>query len=1208
MAVPGRSDTRAAFEGAKLSKDQDRGAADAFLSLRGPTAELIRTHDWASTPLGPIEGWPQSLRTATGLLVASPVPLVMLWGPEGVMIYNDAYSVFAGGRHPALLGSNVREGWPEVADFNDNVMKVGLAGGTLAYRDQALTLHRNGRPERVWMNLDYSPVPDESGRPAGVLAVVVETTERVLAERRQAAVIALDDAVADEQDPAEIAFMAARILGEALGAARVAYGEVEADEGLIVVPHDWTAEGLTSIAGVHRFRDYGTHFDALARGEAVRVGDVTRDPYTAADPGPALSLGVRAFLDVPLTERGRTVALLTVHSDAPRDWTDEEVEFARDFGERTRALVARRAAEAEVRAGRAELQNLTDNLPLLVAFVDSDLRYRFNNRAYQDWFGIAPQELVGKSLEEVLGDEAANKVMPYVRKVLGGERASFEQYMPYSRGGGRHIQVEYVPRRRPGGPVDGFYAMVQDVSERRRAGDRRDVLMRVTDALREGVDTAEMAQAAAEALGRHLGVDRVGYATLNAEAETVTVERDWTAPGVTPIAGTLRLRDWGDFIDDLKAGRLLRVEDVRGDPRTAHAVEDLETAHCRAFINVPVMEGGELVAMLFVNHGEPRTWDDQDVALAEEVAARVRTAVERTRAVAALRQSEARLRFLDELTTAAQASVDPQEILAIVTRRTARHLGVTNCAYADMDPDQDGFTIRGDWAAPGTASIVGHYSLAAFGKLAVQELSAGRPLIVDDNRAQLAPEEAANFQAIGISATICMPLVKEGRLLALMAVHHREPHRWTPAELATIREVTARSWAHIERVRSEAALRELNATLEERVERRTAELRTAHEALRQSQKMEAVGQLTGGIAHDFNNLLAGISGSLELMGKRLADGRTAGLDRYVEAAQGAAQRAAALTQRLLAFSRRQTLDPRPTEVNHLVREMEDLIRRSVGPAVEVEVRLDPDAWATRVDRSQLENALLNLCINSRDAMAPAGGRLTLATTNDRVEADGDCAAGDYVVLSVEDTGTGMPPEVIARIFDPFFTTKPIGQGTGLGLSMTHGFLRQSGGQVRVRSEVGSGTTMSLCLPRWTGPMETEGAGSTAPEAAEWGGGTLLVIDDEPTVRMLVAEVLSERGWRVLEAGDGASGLKVLEQPGRIDLLITDVGLPGGMNGRQVADAARVARPGLKVLFITGYAENAAVRDGLAGTGMEVMTKPFVMAELAARVAEMTEAG
>ena len=1130
----------------------------------------------------------------------------MLWGPEGVMIYNDAYSVFAGGRHPRLLGSNVREGWPEVADFNDNVMKVGLAGGTLAYRDQELTLFRHGKPERVWMNLDYSPVPDESGRPAGVLAVVVETTERVLAQRRQAAVIALDDAVADERDPVEIGHVAARILGEALGASRVAYADVEADAGLVVVPRDWTAPGQESMAGAHRSADYGAYFDDLRRGVPVRIDDVRRDPRTAPDPSRLLACGIEALMDVPLIEDGVTVALMAVHSDAPRDWTDEEVEFVRELGERARALIARRTAEAAVRAGQAELQNLTDNLPLLVSFVDSDLRYRFNNRAYHDWFGIAPQALVGKGLEEVLGPEAVERVMPHVRKVLAGEAVSFQQYMPYARGGGRHIEVEYVPRRRPGGAVDGFYAMVQDISERRRAEERRDVLMRVTDALREAADTAEMAQAAAEALGRHLNVSRVGYATLNAEAETLTVERDWTAPGVPSIAGTLRLRDYGDFIDDLKAGRLLRVEDVRGDPRTAHAVEDLEAAHCRAFINVPVTEGGELVAMLFVNHGDARVWDDQDVALAEEVAARVRTAVERARAVSALRQSEARLRFLDELTTAAQAATDAQEILAIITRMTARHMRVAICAYADMDPDQDGFTIRGDWAEPGSRSIVGHYSLADFGALAVRELGAGRAVVLDDVVAQLPPEEAATFQAIGIGATICMPLVKEGRLLALMAVHHKAPHDWTPAELATIREVTARSWAHIERVRSEAALRELNATLEERVERRTAELQTAHEALRQSQKMEAVGQLTGGIAHDFNNLLAGISGSLELMGKRLAEGRTAGLDRYVEAAQGAAHRAAALTQRLLAFSRRQTLDPRPTEMNRLVREMEDLIRRSVGPSVEVEVRLDPDAWPTRVDRPQLENALLNLCINARDAMAPDGGRLTVSTRNEPLEADGDCAGGDHVVLSVEDTGTGMPPEVIERIFDPFFTTKPIGQGTGLGLSMTHGFLRQSGGQVRVRSEVGRGTTMSLCLPRWTGPMEAEAAETAAHEAAEGGGRTVLVIDDEPTVRMLVLEVLRERGWRVLEAADGASGLRLLEQAGRVDLLVTDVGLPGGMNGRQVADAARVARPDLKVLFITGYAENAAVRDGLAGTGMEVMTKPFVMAELAARVGDMIE--
>ena len=387
------------------------------------------------------------------------------------------------------------------------------------------------------------------------------------------------------------------------------------------------------------------------------------------------------------------------------------------------------------------------------------------------------------------------------------------------------------------------------------------------------------------------------------------------------------------------------------------------------------------------------------------------------------------------------------------------------------------------------------------------------------------------------------------------------------------------------------------------------ELARAQDALRQSQKMEAVGQLTGGIAHDFNNLLAGITGSLELIERRLAEGRTDSIERYASIAQSSARRAASLTQRLLAFSRRQTLDPKPTDVNRLVNGMGDLIRRTVGPSIEVEVVGAGGLWLTKIDPSQLESALLNLVINARDAM-PDGGRITVETANKwldiREARERDVEPGQYVSLCVTDTGTGMPPDVIERAFDPFFTTKPLGGGTGLGLSMVHGFARQSGGQVRVYSELGKGTTMCLYLPRFAGELGAEEIDEELAPAQAAHGETVLVIDDEDSIRTLIAEVLTESGYRVLQAGDGPSGLKILNSNASIDLLISDVGLPGGLNGRQVADAAREKRPNLKVLFVTGYAENAVVGNGLLAAGMSVITKPFPITSLAARVQALIE--
>jgi PAS domain S-box-containing protein len=388
-------------------------------------------------------------------------------------------------------------------------------------------------------------------------------------------------------------------------------------------------------------------------------------------------------------------------------------------------------------------------------------------------------------------------------------------------------------------------------------------------------------------------------------------------------------------------------------------------------------------------------------------------------------------------------------------------------------------------------------------------------------------------------------------------------------------------------------------------------LRQTEEALRQAQKMEAVGQLTGGLAHDFNNLLTGISGSLELLQLRVAQGRLSELDRHFITAQGATRRAAALTHRLLAFSRRQTLAPKPTDVNQLVTGMAELIQRTVGPSVALEVTDAAGLWTLRVDPNQLENALLNLCINARDAM-PDGGSLVIKTCNKMLDMRAarklELAPGDYVSLSVADTGTGMTPDVMRHAFDPFYTTKPIGSGTGLGLSMIYGFVRQSGGQARINSTPGLGTTVCLYLPRHQdAPDEADTPISAIPRQPTETGQTILVVDDEAAVRTVVTETLKDNGYVPIETEDGPSALRVLDSNRPIDLLITDVGLPGGINGRQLADMARTLRPGLKVMFITGYAEHAVVRNGDLEAGMHVLAKPFTIEDLAVRLDDIIRA-
>ena len=394
------------------------------------------------------------------------------------------------------------------------------------------------------------------------------------------------------------------------------------------------------------------------------------------------------------------------------------------------------------------------------------------------------------------------------------------------------------------------------------------------------------------------------------------------------------------------------------------------------------------------------------------------------------------------------------------------------------------------------------------------------------------------------------------------------------------------------------------------VGRNVTQQRLAEEALRQSQKMEAVGQLTGGIAHDFNNLLQGITGSLDLVQKRISQGRTNELDRFISGAMTAANRAAALTHRLLAFSRRQPLDPRPIKANPLVASMEDLLRRTLGERIELELVLSGGLWLTLCDPNQLESALLNLAINARDAM-PDGGKLIIETGNAHLDnayvaRQRDVRAGQYVCIGVTDTGTGMSSETMAKAFDPFFTTKPIGQGTGLGLSMIYGFARQSEGYAKIYSELGKGTTFKLYLPRHRGESaEDEALPELSDAHSAYVGETVLVVEDEPVVRGLIVELLTELGYRMLEASDGPKGLEMLQSKHHIDLLVTDIGLPG-LNGRQVADAGRLLRPGLKVLFMTGYAENAALASGFLDPGMAMITKPFAMEALATRVRETLE--
>jgi PAS domain S-box-containing protein len=411
------------------------------------------------------------------------------------------------------------------------------------------------------------------------------------------------------------------------------------------------------------------------------------------------------------------------------------------------------------------------------------------------------------------------------------------------------------------------------------------------------------------------------------------------------------------------------------------------------------------------------------------------------------------------------------------------------------------------------------------------------------------------------------------------------------------------------RKRAEEALRQFNLTLEQQIAERTEQLRMNEEALRQSQKMEVVGQLTGGVAHDFNNLLQIIMGNLDTARRGLSDASPR-ISRALESAANGARRAASLTQRLLAFSRRQPLNPKPVDVNALVSGMSDLLHRTLGEATDVLTVQGAGLWRIEADATELESAILNLALNARDAM-PGGGRLTIESANTDIDRaysaqHAEVMPGQYVAISVSDTGTGMSEDTISRAFEPFFTTKPVGEGTGLGLSQVYGFVKQSGGHVKIYSELGQGTCVRIYLPRLHDAARSEPPDeqASAPEAAS--EETILVVEDDDDVRAYSVEILRELGYRVIEAHDGPSALRLLERQVRVDLLFTDVVLPGGMTGAQVAAQARGAKPELKVLFTTGYARNAIVHHGRLDQGVQLITKPFSMSDLATRVRDVLD--
>lgn len=861
----------------------------------------------------------------------------------------------------------------------------------------------------------------------------------------------------------------------------------------------------------------------------------------------------------------------------------DEDDSAQGFVKVLRDRTEQRRTYDQLQQNEEWLRTIVDTVETAFAIVevkfdedDQPIDYRFlqANPAFEQQAGV---NLRGKWVTEFAPDLEKFWFETYGHVAKTGEPANFESY---AKAFSRWFDVRAL---RVGDPAARQIAIFfNDVTARREDEARRNSVQQLSDRIRDLTDPTQIAHVAEEILGATLDANVVAYGRVD-DGAAVVVDSYWSSTEVSLPSRPISIHDYGLYDQDLKRGEAVVIADVALDQRTGAFSESFKRRGIRSFVSVPIVEQSKLVALLYVGQGETRDWTEGDIAFIRDVAERVRAETERSRRELELRESEARVKeYADRVKLALAAG-------AIIGTWV-------------WDIPNDRFTVDEAFAA-------------AFG-LDPSLGRTGLPLaqIVDtvhpDDQAGLAAAIEEVIRRGGAYAHQYRTRRADGKYYWLEANGRVDLDADGKAANfpGVLLDVDARRAVEAERDRVTVMLRSLNDNLEQRVHERTSELMRAEEALRQSQKMEAVGQLTGGLAHDFNNLLAGISGSLELIETRIRQGRLMEVEKYLVAAQGATKRAAALTHRLLAFSRRQTLEPKATDVVALISGMEELVRRTVGPQIHIETHAGASLWTILVDPNQLENAVLNLCINARDAM-PDGGNIIIEANNRTLDADAvslDLDPGDYVSVSVSDSGVGIPTDVIERVFEPFFTTKPIGVGTGLGLSMIFGFAKQSGGQVRIRSEVGKGTTVTLFLPRHDcvkaadEPVENGNLSDHKSDKQM----TVLVVDDEPLVRMLVVDVLEELGYRPIEADDGPTGMEIIRSTERIDLLITDVGLPGGMNGRQVADAARQLKPGLKVLFVTGYAENAVLNHGHLDAGMEIITKPFDLTVLAKRIGDM----
>ncbi|HEY0855568.1 MAG TPA: PAS domain-containing protein [Albitalea sp.] len=951
----------------------DSAAAPAFLAGGGTMGAAIRAYDWASSPLGAVSRWPQPLRTLVGLMLTSTQPMFMAWGSGRIWLYNDAFVPILGRKHPHALGQPALEVWSEARDELAPLFDHVFRGAPVHMNDISLMLDRQGRLEEAHFAFSYTPVRGSAGRVEGLFGTCIETTEQVLADRRQAA--------AQQRQQ--------RLFEQAPG------------------------------------------FIAILRGPQ-HVFEFVNESYLRL-------------------------------------------------------------------AGHRELVGLT-------------VRAAFPEISDQGFFDLLDRVYAS-------GERYVANQVPV--RLQANDDESDE----------RCLDFVYEPITDETGAVTGIFVEGHDVTETHRAQNqlranerRQALLVQLGDRFRELDEPADLSFAAAELLGRALGASRAGYGTVDAVAETVVIEREWSAPGIRSLAGAFRFRDYGTFIDDLQRGEVVVLADAEKDPRTCDHAEALKAMSAQSLVNVPVTEHGELVALLYLVHATPRDWSVQELSVIREVAERTRTAVERRRAEKDL--------------LALTASLEQQ-----VARRTAERDRVwrhSRDLLAVVGADGIFRAVNPAWTA-----LLGHEAHELVGHSFLEFVW---------------PDDAQRTQA-GLDAAAAHADLSdfENRYR-----HKDGTPRWISWHTAVEGELVYAYGRDISKQKEQAQA-----------------LQQAEQVLRQRQKLEAMGELTGGVAHDFNNLLAVVSNNLYLH-RRLSP--ACQHSPQLTAIARAADTGARLTRQLLAFARRQAIRPEAILLQQELPELRQVLQATLGGSIEIRLDVDADTPAVNVDRSELELAIINLAVNAKDAM-PVGGTLSIRAAP---VAPAGAGGPPRVAIEVSDTGQGIAPEILPRVLEPFFTTKEAGRGTGLGLSQVYGFATQAGGSFDIASRPGVSTTVTLLLPA---TLEAPSADSSPRGVDEpMLQARILLVEDNPDVGSTTRELLQAAGCEVLHLPTGDQARSFLEAAPEdpVDLVLSDIVMPGHTSGVALAQWMRQHRPQLPVLLATGYSTEMAVATE---QGFTVLQKP-----------------